>query len=139
MKSISANLPFRVYFKKPSLPVSLRTDRDELQYAVAKSIKGATKPFLEEERLKEWKHWILIENRFPYSAVFKVHHLLVPKRIVGGDELNQKEIKELFLITRELEEKYDCQLINFKSKQSIVNHFHIHLLTYKDRRKEVRL
>ncbi|MCA9344979.1 hypothetical protein KC946_04020 [Candidatus Saccharibacteria bacterium] len=124
--------------KKYGAPVSLRTVKDELQYAKTK--KGRkSRSLLEEPTLKEWGHWILIDNDFPYSAAFKVHHMLIPKREVSKSELNLKEIKELDSIIDELSQKYDCQLVNFKKKQSIKHHYHIHLLIYKDKRRQMKL
>lgn len=124
--------------KQSQIPVSLRTPEDELSYFEAK-LTGSTKPFLEEERLKEWQFWALIENRFPYSAAFKTHHLLIPKRVVEKNDLNKQEQRELEQILDELDQDYDCYLVNYKSKQSVLYHFHVHLMTYKDQRDELRI
>ncbi|MCA9348239.1 hypothetical protein KC867_02420 [Candidatus Saccharibacteria bacterium] len=111
------------------LPVSLRTPRGERYYAQAKS-KGVTRPLLDEPRIKEWQYWALIDNDFPYSGAFKVHHMLIPKRVVSRKDLNQHELTELDSIVDDLSEEYDCYLINFAKKQSIKNHYHIHFLIY---------
>lgn len=124
--------------KKSRVPVSLRTVKDELQYSKAKNT-GVTKCFLDEERLMEWKYWALIENEFPYSAAFKTHHMLIPKRIVDDKNLSIDERIEMDNILSELSETYDCVLINFKNKQSRRDHFHMHLLIYKDNRKELKI
>ncbi len=124
--------------KRSLVPVSLRTIRDEMHYAKAKT-QGGTKPLLEEDRLKEWKYWALIENEFPYSAAFKTHHMLIPKRVVDDKNLSIDERIEMDAVLNELSEKYDCVLVNFRKKQSIRDHFHMHLLCYKDKRKELKI
>ena len=131
-------IPIPGVIRKNSVPVSLRTKRDEINYAKANQ-KKTTNALLDEPRIKEWKLWALIDNDFPYSAAFKVHHMLIPKRITSDKELTPHERKELDKILDDLSDQYDCLLINFKSKQSIRNHFHIHLLTYKDKRKELKI
>lgn len=113
--------------------MSLRTSKDEMRYLQAK-LAGQTTPLHKEQPLKEWQYWAVIDNRFPYSLAFKTHHLLIPKRVVIHKELSHQELTELDAILEELSDYYDCQLINFQRKQSIVGHFHIHLLVYKDQR-----
>ncbi len=125
--------------RKSKLPVSLRTHRDEANYLRAKRKGLAKKPLSQEKPLKSWDNWLLIANEFPYSAAFSVHHMLIPKHKKSSKELTQKEKMELEDVLDELSERYDCFLVNFKSKQSITDHFHVHLLTYKEHRKEVKL
>lgn len=124
--------------KTNNIPVSLRKRKDELAYARAKQ-KKSRRPLLSEPRMREWKYWALIDNDFPYTAAFKKHHMLIPKREVTEKDLNKQERDELKLIIDEVSTDYDCQLINFTSKQSVRNHYHIHLLTYKDKRKELKI
>lgn len=124
--------------KRSQVPVSLRTIRDEMYYAKAKT-SGKSKPLIEEDRLMEWKYWALIENEFPYSAAFKTHHMLIPKRVVDDKNLSIDERIEMDAVLNGLSEDYDCVLINFRKKQSIRDHFHMHLLCYKDKRKELKI
>ncbi len=133
-------IPHPIKRRKDKLPVSMRTANDERQYEKVKASRPKKDTALHEARaIQEWVNWKLIPNTFPYTAVFKVHHLLVPKRIVSEDELTTKERKELEEIIAELRENYDCLLLNFTSKQSIKNHLHLHFLTYKDKRSELSL
>jgi len=125
--------------KRSQAPVSLRTVRDEIHYAKIKSKRTVHKPLLEEIRIKEWNNWALIDNEFPYSSAFKVHHMLIPKRVVSNKDLSVVERFEMDEIMDELSDEYDCVLVNFKKKQSITEHFHMHLLTYKDKRKELKI
>lgn len=136
MRKFPIQLPIAI--RKNKIPVSLRTERDELKYSRVKQTKS-TKHLLDEPRLKEWKHWALIHNEFPYSAAFKIHHLLIPKRVASDKDLTIAEKAELNNILVELSDSYDCLLVNFKSKQSIHSHFHVHLLTYKDKRRQLKI
>jgi hypothetical protein len=128
----------RGYPRKRNLPVTLRTYKDEIKYTAAK-LNGELIPLHKEPRLREWKHWAIIDNAFPYSAVFKTHHLLLPKRVTTEDGLTAAERKELPLILKELnnEGAYDCMMSNFTKKQSILQHYHMHLLSFKEKRFEL--
>ncbi len=125
--------------RKSKLPVSLRKHCDEVKYFKDKQKGLAKKPLHKEKPIRQWQHWQIIHNKYPYSAVFKIHHLLVPKREVHQKELSSSESNELNVILQELNNEYDCLLVNFEKKQSIKQHFHIHLLTYKDSRKDLKL
>lgn len=139
MNKLITSLPVKQLRRKTNLPVSLRTKKDELYYAKAKKAGKSLKPLLEEERLREWNFWALIKNEFPYSAAFKIHHLLIPKRVVSGKDLTEDELNELMKILDELSSEYDCHLVNYAKKQSIKHHFHVHMLIYKDNRKELKI
>lgn len=130
-------IPSKTRMRK-QLPVSLRTNVGEILYKQSKDA-GLLIPLHLEERLKEWKYWALIDNAYPYDAAFKKHHLLIPKRVVTEDQLTDSEKTELQQILKVLSTSYDCQLVNFTSKQSLKNHHHIHLMTYKDNRSDIKL
>lgn len=129
----------RIATPKSRFPVSLRTLEDEAAYARAKKRGHAKKPLHKEAPLKEWQHWLLIENEFPYTAVFKTSHMLVPRREISRKQISADEQKELDEIIDEVERKYDAMMINFPTKQSIKHHHHIHLLSYKENRKHTKL
>lgn len=124
--------------KTNDVPVSLRTRKDERKYGHAKKQKKSKPQLLNDPRIREWKYWALIENDFPYSSAFKVHHMLIPKRVVNEQNLTAREHEELRTIFDELHTQYDCRLVNFNKKQSIRDHYHIHMLTYKDKRRELK-
>lgn len=108
------------------IPTSLRRTATEMRYQEDK-LNGGTKPLLEEPAIKEWEHWRLIDNRYPYDAVFSKHHMLVP--LNGADFTSP----ELWGILGELENDYDFWFVNFAHRQSIKNLLHIHLVTHKPR------
>jgi diadenosine tetraphosphate (Ap4A) HIT family hydrolase len=120
------------------LPVSLRTPRDERRYQQARRTRPE-RDLTIEKPVKQWKHWYLLPNKFPYSSAFSKHDMLLPNRVVARSDLNKKEWDELGEILDELESSYDVVMMNFRSKQSVKNHFHIHLLVYKTKRKELKL
>lgn len=122
---------------KRSLPASLRTHAGERRYQMAKRV-GDRRPLVDETRIKEWEYWALIENRFPYDMAFEVHHMLIPKRVVTEDKLNENERKELQKVLAELSDEYDSYLVNFTSKQTVLDHYHIHMLIWKTDRKEMK-
>ena len=119
------------------LPVSLRTDFCEDVYKRSKA-SGQSRPLINEPRIKEWQHWALITNIFPYDSAFSVNHMLIPKRVVSEEGLTTQERQELQAVLRELSSQYDCQMTNFISKQSIKDHYHIHLLKFKTSRVDVK-
>ena len=123
--------------KTSRAPVSLRTLEDEIIYGKHKK-NGKAGSLKDEEPMKNWLHWRLIKNKFPYNAVFKTHHMLIPIREVPKHHLSKSELEELDSILIECSETYDCMLVNFSKKQSIKNHYHIHLLMYKDNRKHLK-
>jgi len=122
------------------LPMSLRTAAGEYDYQMAK-YKGTTKQLHEESVIKEWKHWLLIDNRFPYTVAFRVHRMLLPRRKVANlTELSLEEFTELLtILAGEINDEYDLWFVNTHKRRSILSHFHIHVATYVLDRKEMSL
>lgn len=84
--------------------------------------------------IKEYQHWVIIENQYPYDTVAEVHHLLVPREHEPrADELSVHCIDESSDIMSELEKEgyYDCIISNFPVGQSQKQHFHAHLIKWK--------
>lgn len=126
------------FFSKNSLPVSLRRPESQMRYMISKK-SGLTKQLIDEPRIKEWKHWLLIDNAFPYDTAFKTSHILIPKRVVTKERLDKVELEELNSVMDELSLKYDCYMVNFSRKQSVKAHFHIHFLIYYDNREDCKI
>lgn len=81
---------------------------------------------------QEFKHWIIVKNKFPYDAVARTHDLIVSKRHVGWNKLSKLELAEL----KKLKETYLCQnysflLEAFAKDRSVPNHYHLHLINPK--------
>lgn len=107
---------------------SLRTSKDEKIYQeflkdwVPKCI------YCEQELLiQKYKYWILLDNKFPYSAIARTHLMLASKRhIVEQGELTLDEISELYDLLDKLE--YDMVIMNKKRNRSVPSHFHFHII-----------
>lgn len=121
---------------------TLRTKEGEDKYQWARTVNDL-KPLPEERLVHEFKFWQVVENRFPYSMIFEIHHMLIPKRVVANRyELTTDEKTELALIKDYyVEPMYDAILENMASHRSVGDHYHIHLGVYiegenKDGQKE---
>ncbi len=89
---------------------------------------------LEQNAIKTFKHWIIVENDFPYDAIATTHHLLFTRRNVdfNWDKLSKEELYELSTLKQTyLPDNYDVLWENLPGAQSIKNRFHLHLLTLK--------
>jgi predicted nucleic acid-binding OB-fold protein len=84
------------------------------------------------ELIKEFKHWRIIKNIFPWDRVAKTNHIIVPKRHIVYKELTKTEKDELEKIKIEYIEKgYDLIAEATNKIKSIPTHLHIHLIILK--------
>ncbi len=82
--------------------------------------------------IKEWSHWRIIENIFPYDLIAKTHHMIIPRRHAGEDELSSPELEQLKLLKQEyINENYGWLMEAVKRRKSVPAHFHLHLVTSK--------
>lgn len=122
------------------IPTSGRTMDSEMKYQCAKII-GDLLPLSEEPVLKSWKYWKLIENRFPYDMIFKKHHMLIPKREVSHRvHLTISEDLELKRIINEFDDsdEYDAVMDNFRGRRSILSLYHVHLVSWHEKRSDFK-
>ncbi len=83
--------------------------------------------------LKEFKHWNIVQNLFPYDILATVHHMIIPKGHVRELDLDFDELKELIEIkSTYINEGYDLILHQVTKDQSIPDHFHLHLIVGKE-------
>lgn len=88
---------------------------------------------------KEYKHWVLIKNDFPYDRYFRVCDMLSPKRHISGMyELTLDEYIEFLDLKKKFSKKYNVLLENFGATASL-SHWHLHLLVYNDRKRNGEL
>lgn len=122
------------------LPMSLRTAASEYAYQMAQQ-KNTVQKLHEKTSLKEWRHWRLVDNDFPYTVAFTVHRMLLPKRKVADlTELSLEEFTELLsILAGEINDEYDLWFVNTHKRRSILSHFHIHVATYVPDRKDMSL
>lgn len=114
--------------------MSMRTRRTEAAYSRAKQ-DGSLRPLADEYHLREWKYWVLIDNRFPHDLHHTKNHLLVRKKTGSIYSLRLWEWAELLEIYHELKLEYDYLKLNFPSVISVPDYLHFHLMTLKDRYK----
>lgn len=126
--------------KYENLPMSLRTKKGERAYQLAK-VTGGTIPLQEEESIYEFKHWRVIDNRFPYDSAYLICEMLIPKRVVPSySDLRWYERREL----RKIIDKYCANLHsqvveNMTPTRSVHNIYHLHLLKFRSDRKDFKL
>ncbi len=90
-------------------------------------------PF-DEPPIKEFEHWVIIDNQFPYDAIATTTHMLATKRKVAFDWelLTTEEKSEFEQIKKEyLSLQYDAIWENLPKGQTQPEHFHMNLLILK--------
>ena len=114
---------------------SLRTKESQQKYKdlIAKGHLSIGCKLCEDKSLKEFTHWRIITNLFPFDLIAKTHHMIIPKRHITYNELTEVEKQELELIkTTLLGEEYEFMIENLSKMKSIPEHFHLHLVVTKD-------
>lgn len=115
--------------------MTARSEEMEARYQAARKA-GTLKNLADEASIKEWKHWKLVQNRFPHDKLNTVHDLIVLKRNVHESNywgLHDAEILELFReILPELDVEYDYFKINGHKCRSVTNTFHVHVCDHKE-------
>lgn len=88
--------------------------------------------YCEKELLiKEFKYWMVLENRFPYDKIAEISHMLAPKRHVSGEEnLSTQEKDELLEIKKNHLENYSVIIESTPNATTRPDHYHLHLLKY---------
>ena len=120
------------------MPISLRTKQTEEAYQ--RHLKLLDKdycPFCDGRRIRTkkevFKHWFIIENRFPYDQIFEVSDMLILKRHTSNEwDLTVTEFIELQEIRRDIISGTDYDLIqeNVSARKSVPPHLHYHLLRF---------
>ena len=91
--------------------------------------------FTEETVLREFAHWVIIKNRFPYDNVAKVNDMLVSRRPIGRHYDGSKDEEDeyhtiLKLLARE--DLYDALIENFPNTKSVKKFAHTHLIVWRN-------
>lgn len=84
--------------------------------------------------VKRFKHFVIVENHFPYDAVASESLIIFPKRHVTESELSREEQEEFMRLKTENKfvRSFDYILTGM-AKTSIPAHFHAHLVKLKHR------
>lgn len=87
-----------------------------------------------KEIIKEFKHWRILDNLFPWDRIAKINHLLVPKKHIMEKHLTENARKELiFIKSTYINDNYEVMAEAAHKIKSIPEHFHMHLIVTKDR------
>ncbi len=111
---------------------TLRTSETEAKYRAVKAsgVMNDACPLCDERTsVKDFEHWRVIENLYPYDLVAKVHHMLVSKRHASDMELTDEEWEEFRSIKAGyVQEEYEFMIEPTWKQKSIPAHSHLHLL-----------
>ncbi|MFZ2149626.1 MAG: hypothetical protein WAV15_00485 [Minisyncoccia bacterium] len=85
----------------------------------------------------EFNHWKIVENIFPWDRIAKIHHMIIPKRHIAYEQLNEEEKNEFDEIKLgHIEPRYEFIMEATTRIKSIPQHFHLHLITMKEETKK---
>lgn len=113
----------------------LRSDEMRERYEAARKLREGDPacPLCDNPALKEFTHWKVMENNFPYDKVAKVHHMLLPRRHATEIELTAEEDRELIEIKESyVNAGYDFIFEASNKNKSVPKHFHVHLIVVRD-------
>ena len=79
----------------------------------------------EKEALKQFTHWKIVTNDFPYERIAQIHDMLIPLRHVTENALTAEELAEFNEIKRtHVAAEYEYLLEVTPKGLSIPGHFH---------------
>lgn len=113
------------------LPMSARTAATEQRYQDDKA-NGRTIGIVHEPAMFKggFKYFKIIENRYPYDAIFGTHHILVIRRQCANEaDFTVEERRELQAIKFAEFYKYHTIMENYRAK-SVSGVWHLHLCNY---------
>jgi hypothetical protein len=115
---------------------TFRTDRTEAKYDAFKAsgmLLHSCPLCNEKNTIKEFAHWRIVENAFPYDAVARVHHMLVSKRHVSTEQLTDEERLDFEEAKKGyVYDHYEFMIEPVPKQRSIPEHSHLHILIAKD-------
>lgn len=117
---------------------SLRSLETEITYQNFLKKPKKTDCFLcRANSIRDFEHWKIVENEYPYDGVAVISHVLTTKKHKVEKNFTKEEREELVEIKRELGNQYDMIIENGWQNQSIPEHYHLHLLILKQRKVEI--
>ncbi len=120
--------------QEPWRRLLLRTEETATRYEAAQEAKagGGCRLCSDSETIREFNHWRLTPNAFPYDRFFETSHMLVTKRHTDENGLNEDEKEEYKILKNtELTDTYDLVFENLPKQKSIPHHIHYHLATIR--------
>jgi hypothetical protein len=115
----------------------VRTQETMDRYIKEAGERVESDPFMnwhEKGLVKEFTHWVIVENDYPYDAIATTSHILCTKRKVlfEWELLTNEETDELTHIKKDyLSQNYDLIWENLPKGQTVPVHFHLNLLILK--------
>jgi diadenosine tetraphosphate (Ap4A) HIT family hydrolase len=87
----------------------------------------------EKKAIKDFIHWKIVKNIWPYDKIAEKHDMIVPKRHAAETTLTSEEWAEFQKIKADLlHQNYEYLIEATHQKKSIPGHFHLHLIVVKD-------
>lgn len=89
--------------------------------------------FSNETVIREFTHWVIIKNRFPYDTMVRTNDMLVSRnKNTYLYDCSPEEQNEYHEIIKQLSEEayYDALIDNFPKARSVKKHTHIHLVQW---------
>ena len=114
---------------------TLRTPETEAKYRAQKVIdkQQGICALCERKALRDFSHWKIVENIFPYDEIAKTHHMLVIKEHISEQDISMQAWKEFREIKKDfINSTYSFILENTSLATSIPTHFHFQLIVLKD-------
>lgn len=91
--------------------------------------------FCFSDTVRTFKYWKLKKNMFPYDKIAEEHMMLSTYEHISEREqlmpAAKAELEEILKMYND-EEYFDAYLENFKICRTILDHFHIHLIKFKN-------
>jgi diadenosine tetraphosphate (Ap4A) HIT family hydrolase len=117
---------------------SLRTEEGDRIYKEYRAAHpGEPCALCTAKPLKEFTHWKIVKNLFPYDRVALVHDMIIPKRHVAEKDITQEEWIEYNTLKHTvLFSDYEYIIEAALRNKSIPDHFHLHLIITKPHLEE---
>lgn len=111
-----------------------RSAKVQAEYEAFKNAK-AVDAFVYEshEVVREFTHWLIIQNRFPYDNMVRINHLLISREPLTSPLQADTAVKTEFeAIIQELTDQhdYDALIQNFPKTTTVKTQFHVHLVKW---------
>ena len=113
---------------------TLRTPETSAKYKADRDAGGLDRGCVicGREALREFVHWKIVFNEFPYDKIATTHHILAPNVHLAQPQISEEAWREFESIKKsDVNSVYDVILENTPKNMTIPAHFHVHLLVTK--------
>jgi len=119
---------------KELAPRKWRTKETQDRYQAERqaAVHSDSCPLCSDESIREFTHWRIIPNKYPYDAIASKHTMIIPKEHLTESELSPAALAELDELKQTtLNEEYLYIIEALPVTKSIPGHFHLHLVLPK--------